>query len=134
MLTATSTTYGHTAHIHARDRMWIVSVTAPGQVKRGDGIRAASTRVRAPLIRPIERLTEREWQVLESLVAGASNREIAEALRISNRTVESHLGNIYGKLGVRGRAEAMLWGIDMGLPRQNAPHGSTAGRQGRTVA
>jgi DNA-binding CsgD family transcriptional regulator len=45
------------------------------------------------------------------LAGAASNREIAERLRISPRTVETHLANIYGKLGVRGRTEAMLWAI-----------------------
>jgi DNA-binding NarL/FixJ family response regulator len=59
----------------------------------------------------IEPLTSRELEVLRLLAGAASNREIAERLRISPRTVETHLANIYGKLGVRGRTEAMLWAI-----------------------
>jgi DNA-binding NarL/FixJ family response regulator len=59
----------------------------------------------------IEPLTSRELEVLRLLAGAASNREIAVRLRISPRTVETHLANIYGKLGVRGRTEAMLWAI-----------------------
>lgn len=59
----------------------------------------------------IEPLTSRELEVLRLLAGAASNREIAQRLSISPRTVETHLANIYGKLGVRGRTEAMLWAI-----------------------
>lgn len=59
----------------------------------------------------IEPLTSRELEVLRLLAGAASNREIAERLSISPRTVETHLANIYGKLSVRGRTEAMLWAI-----------------------
>ena len=58
-----------------------------------------------------EPLTPRENQVLALLAGAASNREIAEALEIGVRTVETHLGNIYGKLDVAGRTQAMLWAI-----------------------
>lgn len=63
----------------------------------------------------IEPLTPREVEVLGLLAGAASNREIAEHLDISSRTVETHLANIYGKLGVRGRTEAMLWAIHEGM-------------------
>lgn len=52
-------------------------------------------------------LTEREREILDLLVAGATNRAIADRLVISVRTVERHTLNIYSKLGVRGRAEAI---------------------------
>lgn len=52
-------------------------------------------------------LTPRETEVLSRLAAGRSNREIAAELVVSARTVEHHLANIYGKLGVRGRLEAV---------------------------
>jgi DNA-binding NarL/FixJ family response regulator len=51
-------------------------------------------------------LSSRELQVLEQLADGLTDREIADALVISPRTVESHVGNILRKLGVRNRAEA----------------------------
>jgi DNA-binding NarL/FixJ family response regulator len=63
----------------------------------------------------IEPLTTREIEVLKQLAGAASNREIADCLAISTRTVETHLANVYGKLGVRGRTEAMLWAIREGM-------------------
>jgi ATP/maltotriose-dependent transcriptional regulator MalT len=51
-------------------------------------------------------LTAREAEVLGLLAAGFSNREIAEALVVSVRTVERHADNIYGKIGTRGRDKA----------------------------
>jgi DNA-binding NarL/FixJ family response regulator len=63
----------------------------------------------------IEPLTGREIEVLKLLAGAASNKEMADHLLISPRTVETHLANIYGKLGVRGRTEAMLWAINEGL-------------------
>ena len=50
-------------------------------------------------------LSEREREVLRHAAAGLGNRELAERLAISQATVKVHLGNIFQKLGVRGRAE-----------------------------
>lgn len=63
----------------------------------------------------VEPLTPREVEVLRLLAGAASNKEMADRLAISTRTVETHLANIYGKLGVRGRTEAMLWAINEGM-------------------
>ena len=52
-------------------------------------------------------LTTREIDVLRLLVEGRSNHQIAEALFISPRTVQTHLTSCYGKLDVSGRAEAV---------------------------
>jgi DNA-binding CsgD family transcriptional regulator len=52
--------------------------------------------------------SEREKQVIEFLIQGKSNKQIALALGISLRTVEFHLSNIYAKLGVTSRTEAAL--------------------------
>ncbi|HLO32658.1 MAG TPA: helix-turn-helix transcriptional regulator, partial [Anaerolineales bacterium] len=54
------------------------------------------------------RFSEREKQVIELLVQGQSNKQMALALGVSLRTVEFHLSNIYGKLGVTSRTEAAL--------------------------
>lgn len=54
-------------------------------------------------------LTPREWEVLAILVTGAATREISARLHISPRTVTNHLGNIYRKLGVRTRSEAVAY-------------------------
>lgn len=56
-----------------------------------------------------ERLTEREREVALLIAAGKSNKEIAEALTISEHTVETHVGNILRKLGVASRTEAAVW-------------------------
>lgn len=60
-------------------------------------------------------LTPREWEVLQALARGLSNEQIAEELVISQKTVKTHLGNIFGKLHVNGRAQAMLYAIQEGL-------------------
>ena len=56
----------------------------------------------------LEDLTEREREVLALLAEGLSNKEIAARLYLSVRTVEGHLTNAYGKLGVHSRTEAAL--------------------------
>jgi ATP/maltotriose-dependent transcriptional regulator MalT len=56
-------------------------------------------------------LTDREVEVLRLLPRGLSNAEIAEALFVSPRTVQTHLTNLYGKLGVGGRAEAVAFAV-----------------------
>lgn len=53
----------------------------------------------------IEALTPRELEVMEYLVRGYTNRQIAEALTLSTRTIEGYRANIYGKLGVKNRLE-----------------------------
>jgi DNA-binding NarL/FixJ family response regulator len=55
-------------------------------------------------------LTSREREVLNLLARGNSNREIAEELVITNKTVKNHLSRVYEKLGVHSRSEAIaLW-------------------------
>ena len=56
----------------------------------------------------VEDLTEREREVLSLLAEGLSNKAIAARLYLSVRTVEGHLTNAYGKLGVHSRTEAAL--------------------------
>ena len=60
-------------------------------------------------------LTPREVDVLRLLPRGLSNAEIAEALFVSPRTIQSHLSNLYGKLGVGGRAEAIAYAVTHGF-------------------
>ncbi|GAA1174774.1 Transcriptional regulatory protein LiaR [Corynebacterium glaucum] len=59
------------------------------------------------VMRPEEALSEREIELLQALQTGASNREIAERLFISQATVKTHLIHIYSKLGVDNRTAAV---------------------------
>ena len=63
----------------------------------------------------INMLTKREQEVLELLVYGYTNVEIAEKLHISDRTVETHRANITGKLELKSRADLVRFAIDNGL-------------------
>ncbi len=60
-------------------------------------------------------LTERERDVLESLVKGRSNKEIAQSLSVSDETVKSHLKTLFQKLSVRDRTEAAIAAIRHGI-------------------
>ena len=51
-----------------------------------------------------EMLTPRETEILRCVAAGMTNQEIADKLFVSVRTVERHMGNMYEKLGLRGRS------------------------------
>jgi len=59
-------------------------------------------------------LSERELEVLKLAAKGLSNRDIAEQLFLSIRTVQAHLGNIFNKLDVGSRTEAILYGLKKG--------------------
>jgi len=59
-------------------------------------------------------LSEREMEVLNLAAKGISNKDIAEQLFLSPRTVQVHLGNIFNKLGVASRTEAILYGLRRG--------------------
>jgi DNA-binding NarL/FixJ family response regulator len=63
----------------------------------------------------IEALTEREREVLTLLAKGMTNKDIAQTLFLSVRTVEAHLRNVYGKLDVASRTEAVLWAVQHGF-------------------
>jgi DNA-binding NarL/FixJ family response regulator len=60
-------------------------------------------------------LTERERQVLELIARGSSNTEIATALGLSLKTIRNHISNIFAKLQVAGRAQAIIKARDAGL-------------------
>jgi DNA-binding CsgD family transcriptional regulator len=60
-------------------------------------------------------LSERETEVLKLIAGGKSNREIAEQLFVSARTVERHIANIYGKIAVHSRTQATAYAFAHGL-------------------
>ena len=59
-------------------------------------------------------LTEREQEVFELLILNKSTKEIADFLDISEKTVRNHISNAIQKLGVKGRAQAVVELIKMG--------------------
>ena len=79
---------------------------------------AVAPRLIARLTRPApqaDALTERELEVLRLAARGQTNKQIGAALQISDRTVQNHLANIYGKLGVASRTEAVTVGLQRNL-------------------
>lgn len=78
-------------------------------------LRALSTRSVPAAAGAIGRLSERETEVLRLMAGGLNNREIATAIHVSERTVKSHIGAIFTKLGVRDRAGAIVMAFESGL-------------------
>lgn len=58
------------------------------------------------------RLTSREVEVLRLVTGGLTNREIADRLGLSSRTVDAHLRSIYGKIGVASRSGATRYAVE----------------------
>jgi DNA-binding NarL/FixJ family response regulator len=86
------------------------------QVMRGTIFRALD-RPRVGTLSALEEagLSPRELSILEALESGGSNREIAERLFVAEQTVKFHLTNIYRKLGVSSRTEAVHYAYANGL-------------------
>jgi two-component system, NarL family, nitrate/nitrite response regulator NarL len=61
-------------------------------------------------------LTPRELEIVSAVVAGYSNKEIAEYFKISEDTVKHHLSNVFDKLGVSTRLELALFAVNQSLP------------------
>jgi DNA-binding NarL/FixJ family response regulator len=87
------------------------TITSPGIAKKMittfEGIRA-NTEI-APS------LTERELEVIKALAQGKSNKEIARDLDISEKTVRNHASNIYKKLHIFDRTQAVIYAVRRGL-------------------
>lgn len=64
--------------------------------------------------RPSDYLSDREMDVLKLAARGRTNKDIADQLHLSKRTVEGHLRTIFNKLGVASRTEAVLYGLRKG--------------------
>jgi DNA-binding NarL/FixJ family response regulator len=69
----------------------------------------------AALAPSADALTERERQILRLLASGGTNRHIARSLSISEKTVKTHLNNIFRKLNVTRRLQAVLYAMRAGL-------------------
>lgn len=69
-------------------------------------------------------LTRREWQVIAGLLAAENNRQISQRLNVEESTVKRHFYNLFRKLGVRNRLEALNWAHATGL--QHGPDFKTS--------
>lgn len=72
----------------------------------------------------LSRLTAREMEILQLVLAGYTNKAIAAAIYVSEKTVEFHLGRIYTKIGVRTRTLAGVWAMQHGLKMETSEHPS----------
>ena len=118
-LTAARAQLAHGRALAAADRRQEAAAALAAAVAALDGFgalrdRAAAVRelrrlgrrvVRATSASDADPLTGREREVAELVAAGRTNREIAQQLVLSTRTVEAHLRSVYAKLGVRSRVE-----------------------------
>jgi len=91
-----------------------VRAAAQGQVQLSP---EAASRLMSGLRQPVQSdsLTDRETDVLKLVAAGKSNKEVALALAITERTVKTHVSNIMGKLDVQSRTQAALFAIRAGI-------------------
>ena len=109
-------------HATARGESWLSPAVANQVIRRAVGKGKSSPSGKT--VKPGE-ITPREMEVLRLLAQGLDNTAIAENLVITKRTVQNHVSNIYGKLGVESRTEAMLYAIKQGwvkIPQgENAP-------------
>lgn len=71
-------------------------------------------------LRTDNKLSDRELQILRCLVAGYSNKVIANRLSITDTTVKVHLKNILRKINVSNRTQAAIWAVSRGLVRIDA--------------
>ncbi len=71
--------------------------------------------VEGPEDEPIDTLTNREFQVLSKLASGETNREIAEELSVSIKTIDAHRSNLLGKLNLRNNSEITKFALQNGI-------------------
>jgi len=57
-------------------------------------------------------LTKREKEILNLIASGRTNAEIADTLNVSPQTVKTHIRNLYRKIGVQGRLQAVLYAVN----------------------
>ena len=63
----------------------------------------------------IEELTKTEWKIIEQVGTGATNKEIAETLKLSDGTVRNYLSTILNKLELRDRTQLAIWAVQTNI-------------------
>ena len=130
-------------HDEAYRRIVRVLGEVPTAEEMAAGVEGNTAAIRIALGEPTPRrpsaatatgLTDREREIVELAVQGHPNREIGSILRLSTRTVETHLRNIYGKLGVNNRVALVTGWVVRGSARleNDLPSGSGEPRRAST--
>jgi NarL family two-component system response regulator LiaR len=70
----------------------------------------------------IDKLTWREVEVLDLIVKGHTNQEIADALYLSINSIKTYISSAYRKMGVTRRTQAVIWGLKHSSPVTSEPH------------
>jgi DNA-binding NarL/FixJ family response regulator len=93
------------------------ALLSPSVTKRLIGAFASMGGPKGPRRRQVEDLTERETEVLALVARGLSNAEIAAHLVVAEQTVKTHVSRVLTKLGLRDRAQAVVFAYETGLIR-----------------
>jgi DNA-binding NarL/FixJ family response regulator len=91
------------------------ALLAPSVTRRLISTFAAPPTLDTDMVARLDRLTEREREVLVAIAAGSSNIEIAEILFVGAATIKSHVSSILTKLGLSNRAQAVAFAYESGL-------------------
>ena len=83
----------------------------PPLMKKAAALRESLMVRPTPIVKYSSNMTERQCEVLRLLAQGKTNREIAQALVLSERTVQRHVANIYDRIGARNRSEATAFSL-----------------------
>lgn len=67
----------------------------------------------------VESLSESEWQIVQNIKLGLSNKEIATKLSLSEGTIRNYLSNVLAKLNLRDRTQLAIWALQIGDYQQN---------------
>lgn len=91
------------------------ALLSPSITRRLIGRFAEHLAIDSTLSKKLDHLTDREKEVLMAIARGLSNQEISESLFIGAATVKTHVSNILSKLGIRDRAQAVVFAYESGL-------------------